>query len=291
MDATAGARQSMELQMQLVARYLACTIGLMLLAGIGAVAESPQDRRWCEGEDEATPEQRIAGCSAVIRSGRERGEKLADIFNDRGIAHRLKGDVDRAIGDYSAAIRLNPKSASIYNNRGVAYDKKGDYDRAIADYDQAIRLHPLHEAYFNRGNAHLGRGQYDRAIDDYDAALKLKADFAPALDNRCWARALVGLLKPALADCNEALRMMPNNADTLDSRAFIFLKMTHFDAAVSDYDAALRIDPKLAFALYGRGLAKMKNGDPTGEQDLTAAKALQADIAEEYARYGMQAPR
>jgi tetratricopeptide (TPR) repeat protein len=279
--------------MSLIGKYLACAIGLtgMLLAGAVALAQSPQERRWCEGEDGATPDQRIAGCSASIRSGRERGERLADIFNDRGVAYRLKGDVDRAIQDYSQAIRLNPRSAMIYNNRGVAYDRKGDYDRAIADYDQAIRLRPLHEAYFNRGNAHLGRGQYDRAIDDYNAALKLKADFAPAFDNRCWARAVVGILKPALADCNEALRMMPNNADTLDSRAFVFLKMTHFDAAVSDYDAALRIDPKLAFALYGRGLAKLKNEDPSGQQDIAAAKTLQADIAEEYARYGMQEAR
>jgi tetratricopeptide (TPR) repeat protein len=102
---------------------------------------------------------------------------------------------------------------------------------------------------------------------------------------------VVGILKQALADCNEALRLMPNNAATLDSRGFVFLKMTHFDAAVSDYDAALRINPKLAFALYGRGLARLKNEDPSGEADIAAAKALQADIAEEYARYGMQETR
>jgi tetratricopeptide (TPR) repeat protein len=280
----------MELEMQPVGNCLACAVGLMLIGAV-ALAESPQERRWCGGEDGATPDQRIAGCSAIIKAGRERGEKLADIFNDRGVAYRLKGDFDRAIQDYSQAIRINPKSASIYNNRGVAYDRKGDYDRASADYDQAIRIEPLAEAYFNRGNVHLGRSQYDRAIDDYTTALELKADFAPALDNRCWARAVVGMLKPALADCNEALRIMPNNAGTFDSRAFVFLKMTHFDAAVSDYDAALRIDPNLAFALYGRGVAKLKNEDRSGEQDITAAKALQADIAEEYARYGLQGTR
>ena len=98
---------------------------------------------------------------------------------------------------------------------------------------------------------------------------------------------MVGILKQALADCNEALRLMPGNAATHDSRAFIFLKMTHYDAAVSDYDAALQVDPKLAFALYGRGLARLRNEDPAGEADIAAAKALQADIAEEYARYGM----
>jgi tetratricopeptide (TPR) repeat protein len=97
----------------------------------------------------------------------------------------------------------------------------------------------------------------------------------------------VGILKQALADCNEALRLMPDNATTLDSRAFVFLKMMLFDAAVSDYDRALRLKPNLAFALYGRGLARVKNGDPAGEADITAAKAIQPDIAEEYRRYGI----
>ena len=227
------------------------------LAGASALAQTPQERGWCESEDAVTVDQRIDGCSAVIRTARDKGDKLAEAFNNRGVGYRLKGD----------------------------------YDRAILDYDQAIKLRPSAEGYFNRGNAQLGKAHYDRAIDDYNQAIKLKADFAAAFDNRCWARAVVGILKQALADCNEALRLMPNNAATLDSRGFVFLKMTHFDAAVSDYDAALRINPKLAFALYGRGLARLKNEDPSGEADVAAAKALQADIAEEYARYGMQETR
>ena len=263
----------------------------VLLAGGSALAQTPQERGWCEGEDAVTIDQRIDGCSAVIKAARDKGDKLAEAFNNRGVGYRLKGDYDRAIADYNQAIKLNAKFAIAYNNRGVAYDKNGEYDRAIPDYDQAIKLNPSAEGYFNRGNAQLGKAHYDRAIDDYNQAIKLKADFAAAFDNRCWARAVVGILKQALADCNEALRLMPNNAATLDSRGFVFLKMTHFDAAVSDYDAALRINPKLAFALYGRGLARLKNEDPSGEADIAAAKALQADIAEEYARYGMQETR
>src|SRR5262249_14610743 len=193
------------------------------------------------------------------KAARDRSEKLAEAFNNRGIGYRLKGDYDRAIQDYNQAIKLNPRFAVAYNNRGVAHEYKNEYDRAISDYDQAIKLKPSAEAYFNRGNAQLGRSHYDRAIDDYNQAVKLKSDFAAAFDNRCWARAVVGILKPALADCNEALRLRPNNAATLESRGFIFLKMSHFDAAVSDFDAVLRNNPKLAFALYGRGLARLKD--------------------------------
>jgi tetratricopeptide (TPR) repeat protein len=282
----------MELPMPLVAAKRLCSIlPCVLLAGAAALAQTPQERGWCEAEDTVTVDQRIDGCSAVIKAARDKGDRLAEAFNNRGVGYRLKGDYDRAIQDYNQAIKLNAKFATAYNNRGVAHDKKGEYDRAILDYDQAIKLKPSAGGYFNRGNAHLGKSHYDHAIDDYNQAIKLKADFAPAFDNRCWARAVVGILKQALADCNEALRLMPNNAATLDSRGFIFLKMTHFDAAVSDYDAALRINPKLAFALYGRGLARLKNDDPSGEADIAAAKALQADIAEEYARYGMPETR
>src|SRR5262245_2705511 len=281
-----------ELTMPLLAAKRLCSILTgVLLAGAAAFAQTPQERGWCEGEDAVTVDQRIDGCSAVIKAARDKGDKLAEAFTNRGVGFRLKGDYDRALADYNQAIKLNAKFAAAYNNRGVAYDKNGEYDHAILDYDQAIKLKPSAEGYFNRGNAQLGKGHYDRAIDDFNQAIKLKADFAPAFDNRCWARAVVGILKQALADCNEALRLMPGNASTHDSRGFIFLKMTNFDAAVSDYDAALRADPRLAFALYGRGLARLRNEDPAGEADIAAAKALQGDIAEEYARYGMPETR
>jgi tetratricopeptide (TPR) repeat protein len=272
-------------------RSSAIFVAALLAVAGSASAQTQQERRWCEGEDGATLTQRIDGCSSVIKAAHDTGEKLAEFFNLRGVAYRLKGDLDRAIQDYGQAIKLNGKFAMAYNNRGVAYDRKGEFEHAIGDYEQAVKLKPSPEVYFNRGNAYLAKAQYDHAIDDFNQAIKLKADFAPAYDNRCWARAVVGILKQALADCNEALRLMPNHAATRDSRGFIFLKMTQFDAAVSDYDAALRIDPKLAFALYGRGLAKLKNEDPAGESDIAAAKALQADIAQEYLRYGIRDAR
>ena len=259
-----------------------------LLHALPAVAQTPQERRLCEGEDGATVAQRIEACSAAIKAGKDKGEQLADFFHHRGIAYRLSGELDRAIADYSQAIKLNPKLSAAFNNRGVAYDRKGDYDRAIQDYEQGLALQPSAEAHFNRGNAYLAKSQYDRAIDDFNQALKLKPGFAAAIDNRCWARAAVGILKQALTDCNQALRLLPGNAGTFGSRGFVFLKMTNFDAAVSDFDAALRLDPKLAFALYGRGIAKLRNEDASGEADIKAAKALQSDIAQEYARYGIQ---
>ena len=45
----------------------------------------------------------------------------------------------------------------------------------------------------------------------------------------------------------------------------------------------------MASSLYGRGLAKLKTGDTTGgDTDIAAAKAIEANIVGDFARYGVQ---
>jgi len=108
-------------------------------------------------------------------------------------------------------------------------------------------------------------------------------------NGRCWARAVLDALQPALADCNKALLIQPNDATALDSRGLIYLKMGQFDSAIADYNSALRIEPKMASALYGRGLARLKKGDSAGgNADVTAAKNLEKAIADDFAQYGLR---
>ena len=106
-------------------------------------------------------------------------------YNRRGIAWSEKRDYDRAIADYTEALRLNPKYHFAYYNRGIAWRNKGDADRAIADYSEALRLHPAYaDAYNNRGIAWASKRDYDRAIADYGEALRLNPKDAKALNNR-----------------------------------------------------------------------------------------------------------
>ena len=80
-----------------------------------------------------------------------------------------------------------------------------------------------------------------------------------------------------------------NNPVTLDSRAYAYLKVGNPRRAIADYDLALEINPGQAESLYGRGVAKLKKGDRTGSAaDITAAKAIKANIDQEFARYGVR---
>ena len=65
--------------------------------------------------------------------------------------------------------------------------------------------------------------------------------------------------------------------------------MGQLGAAIDDYSSALGFDPKLASALYGRGLAKLKQGDKAGsDTDISAATTIQAGIGDDFARYGVR---
>ena len=96
-----------------------------------------------------------------------------------------RANYDKAIADYTEAIRLDPKFAEAYYNRGVAYENKGEYDKAIADYTEAIRLDPKYaEAYNSRGFAYGNKGEHDKAIADYTEAIRLDPKYANAYYNR-----------------------------------------------------------------------------------------------------------
>jgi tetratricopeptide (TPR) repeat protein len=85
--------------------------------------------------------------------------------------------------------------------------------------------------------------------------------------------------------------LKPNNADTLDSRGLTYFKLGQLDDALADYDAALKINPRAAGSLYMRGIIKLTKGDNAGgRSDIAAAKAVQANIGEEFARYGVKTP-
>ena len=56
--------------------------------------------------------------------------------------------------------------------------------------------------------------------------------------------------------------------------------------AASDYDGALRQTPKESWALYGRGMAKVKKGNSAdGNADIAAVNAISSGVAENFAKF------
>jgi tetratricopeptide (TPR) repeat protein len=182
----------------------------MTLAGL-AKAQELQERLWCEGKGGASVEQQIAGCSALIDSGRETLENRIAAFNRRAHAYVIKNQHDRALEDYEAVVRLAPNDSEAWLNRGQAYADKGDPAGALADYDEAIRLNPNNARAFRLRGSLFSRGsEMDRAIASYDQAIRLDPRDAGNYVSRAMAYQRKGEVERALADFRSALALNPS---------------------------------------------------------------------------------
>jgi tetratricopeptide (TPR) repeat protein len=175
-------------------------------------------------------------------------------YNTRGTIWNERGEHDRAIEDFSKAIRLDPSIKQFYNNRGVAWDDKAHYEEAIADYDRAIELDPRYSLVFNnRGNAWSALQDYGRAIADYSEAIRLDPKDPSAFFNRAHAWSVRQEYEKAIADYDEAIRLDGKDAIAYKSRGSAWCAKRDFDRGLADYNKAIRLNPKDALALLARG--------------------------------------
>ncbi|MGW8301791.1 MAG: tetratricopeptide repeat protein [Desulfobacterales bacterium] len=94
-------------------------------------------------------------------------------------------DPAKAKGYLDKAIAANPKMAESYNDRGLAFYNLERHQQAINDFSQAIRIKPQYaEAFNNRGNAYYALDQYPQAEADFNKSLQLKPRYAKAHLNR-----------------------------------------------------------------------------------------------------------
>jgi serine/threonine protein kinase/tetratricopeptide (TPR) repeat protein len=160
--------------------------------------------------------------------------------------------VEIALSYLSEAIELAPADEVPWRVRGGAYAKRGQLGKAIADYSKAIELKPNDHgnlaAWNNRGIAYYRLGQLDKAVVDYSKAIDLKADCVGAWINRGEAYHQLGQLDKAVADFSKAIRLDPNLAAPHIELGNVLLAKAEYDAAGTAYKEGIRLDPRHSLA-------------------------------------------
>lgn len=154
----------------------------------------------------ATEERRDRELAA--REEKQRRQERATAHFTRAQMHFDNGNFDKAVADYTEALKYDPKDAFTYYHRGLAHAANEDYDKALADYTEAVRLNPkLAVAYYHRGVGYRLRGNFARAIADFTEAIRLDPKYALAFRNRGLAFAALGEQTKAKADYDEAIKL------------------------------------------------------------------------------------
>ena len=183
-----------------------------------------------------------------------------------------------------------------------------DLEKAVRDFTDAVRIDPNYPGgYSERGQVLFELGETDRAIADYSAALKHDPNYGPALRGRAMANLYRGATDRALSDLSRAIQVAeidPNRLSPLElfyarrSRATIYGTRMQLDAEIADCSAiieAYQRDEALNVALVGiyqaegaanliaaiyrqRANAYTRRSNPElARADLTAAVTLSAD--------------
>ena len=102
--------------------------------------------------------------------------KMVSALGGRCLARALQNqDLAGGLSDCNAAIRLadkkNPDNAHLYSNRGMILLRQGDYRRALADFDADLKLQPKSaRALYGRGVAKARMNKRAEGEEDIAAA-------------------------------------------------------------------------------------------------------------------------
>jgi tetratricopeptide (TPR) repeat protein len=208
-------------------------------------------------------------------------------FNSRGNAWRDKKEFDKAIDDFSAAIRIDPNFSLAYNNRGNAWRDKKDYDQAIDDYTEAIHFDPLYPPpYINRGLCWADKHDYHRAIGDYTEALRLDPKSLAGYYYRATAEVASKHYEGALTDSTLVIQLDPKQVGAFLLRGMANHRLQKNDKALKDFAYVLERDPKNSRALWYKAmtLAQLKKYDAAVESfDATMKLDPSAAVYRDYA--------
>ena len=169
------------------------------------------------------PDKAISDFSSGIRLMEDAGNsgwELAFIYFVRANVHRMKGDLDQAIADHTAAIRIAPGWDKPYNDRGAVYFQLGDFARAIEDISKVISFRPdsprVADSYAIRAMLHHRVGEPAKGLPDADRAIGLNPRSAMALYICAKIYEALGRSEEAAAGISAALAIDPAIKDQME---------------------------------------------------------------------------
>jgi tetratricopeptide (TPR) repeat protein len=134
-----------------------------------------------------TRERALADYTTAIDEGNKHGLMAATWYNNRGVLYRQLQDLDHALQDFTAAIRVDPTYVLALHNRAQLRRALGDAEGAVADLTQVIGLEPeVGKWYCQRGALWRRQEAMTQAKQDFQRCLaldpSLREQFPEALE-------------------------------------------------------------------------------------------------------------
>lgn len=180
----------------------------------------------------------------------------------RGVAHMNKGELQAAIFDLSAALRLTPDDMTFQMWRAQAYDSLLDFDRAASDYTAVTKRAPqMLSAYRRAAYNESRKGDISAAISIIDSIPVGDTYNANIYLARGDAYEFIGAPDRSILEIGQAIRLDPNSADAYAARGLAYSDIGNHALAMADYAYALMLSPSDGRTYFVRGLEEYLSGN------------------------------
>jgi tetratricopeptide (TPR) repeat protein len=197
------------------------------------------------------------------------------------------------LAKYNEALKFTEdgEDSEVFFNRGIAYKAKGEIDNAIAEYRRALELVPDYaEAHNNLGNLLKDQKKFDEAILHLESSIKIFPDNPNTHNNLGTVYAMKGEVNKAAVYFAKATRLQPSYIDARQNLGLAYIQQGRLDAAEREFSEALqttksimlREEKRLEAAKLMMDQAKKPGSPLTYEQRNKAAGKL--DTAEQASR-------
>lgn len=203
----------------------------------------------------------------------ELGERTAETYQDRALAHKFAGEKENFLKDAQLAVSFDPSNVESRIIFIEAQEANGLKEEALNQANEAIVLAPNYsDVWAARSYTKLLKEDYNGALEDANQALVLEPESAQALAYRGDAREGLKQYDKAIVDYGKSIRINPDDWNTYLRRARLFNQLDKYDRAVLDATAAIELNPSCGEAYYYRSYAN-KALDITSQSEKDMAKA------------------
>jgi tetratricopeptide (TPR) repeat protein len=211
----------------------------------------------------------------------------------QGMAESMNFHLDRALGQWREAVKLDPNfalaqlmiafrsqdpkeaqaalrraNAAAHNAseserlfvRWITGIREGSVVSGIAAMNDLVTRHPYDKQLLSlAGNWLMVRYSFDRADQLLDRALAVDPDYPPALNSAAYAHAQMGDFANAIELMQHYAEVIPNEPNAQDSYGEILRMAGKYDQAIAHYQAALKMAP--GFSIMGLADTYALKGD------------------------------
>ena len=155
--------------------------------------------------------------------------------------HHRAGDYAIALQHYQALLDRGERVAEVHNNRGLVYREREQTQLAVESFRRAIELEPIYsKAHNNLGVTLLQTGEVGEALAEFDAAIDANAANVDAVVNLALAQRAAGFMDAARATLRRALALDPRSASCHFNLALDYEDSGEVALAIEHYRAFLK---------------------------------------------------